>query len=137
MKKHHPELNLTPCEDCKKDGDIITFCRKCAKKTEKVISKVMMEDLNLTKYASLGLMLEKTGGMCPEQYDVYDINMKQVGYLRLRHGSFRVDYPNCGGDTIYEASPRGDGVFEDNERGFYIAEALQAIVKRMADDLKK
>ena len=35
--------------------------------------------------------LVKTCGACPEQYDAY-FEGYQVGYLRLRHGTFRVDY---------------------------------------------
>lgn len=72
------------------------------------------------------IVLERTCVACPEQYDAF-IGNKQVGYLRLRHGYFRVDYPNCGGETIYEASPKGDGIFEEDERERYLKEAKQAI----------
>lgn len=41
-------------------------------------------------------ILEQTCYAYPEQYDVF-LDGKQVGYLRLRHGYFRCDYPNCGG----------------------------------------
>jgi hypothetical protein len=40
---------------------------------------------------------------CPEQYDVYDKDKNQVGYVRLRHGHLRADCPDCGGTTVYEA----------------------------------
>lgn len=69
------------------------------------------------------------GGACPEQYDVYKDN-KQVGYLRLRHGWFRADYPqicHSGGETIYQAWPKGDGAFENDEREYYLTEAINAI----------
>lgn len=78
------------------------------------------------------LKLIKTCWGCPEQYEVYTPEGKQVGYLRLRHGYFRVDYPDCGGEVIYEAEPKGDGIFEDEERGFYLGEAVRAIKNRMA-----
>ena len=52
----------------------------------------------------LDYVLKMTCGACPEQYDVFDSEGKQVGYLRLRHGGFRADYPNCGGDTVYRCS---------------------------------
>ena len=43
--------------------------------------------------------LIKTCHACPEQYDAF-FQGKQIGYLRLRHGEFRVDYPDCGDETI-------------------------------------
>jgi hypothetical protein len=70
------------------------------------------------------------GGACPEQYDAF-IGERQAGYLRMRHGFFRVDYPDCGGETIYEASPRGDGEFAPHERAYFLAEAKLAIVGRI------
>ncbi len=73
--------------------------------------------------------LIQTCGACPEQYDVFK-DEKQVGYLRLRHGYFRADYPDVGGETVYEAYPNGDGVFEDHERDFYLYEAIKAIEAR-------
>jgi hypothetical protein len=72
---------------------------------------------------------------CPEQYEVFDVNGKQVGYLRLRNGWFRVDYPDCGQETIYEAYPKGDGVFEEDEVDFYLNEAVKAIKLRMSSPL--
>jgi len=74
-----------------------------------------------------GLRLVCTCGACPEQYDVFDATGKQVGYLRLRHGSFRVDVPTACDETIYEAKPEGNGIFEDHERAKYLCEAVKAI----------
>lgn len=71
--------------------------------------------------------LRKTCSACPEQYDAYDENGTQVGYLRLRHGMFRVDCPDVGGETVFRASPNGDGIFEEAEREFYLTEAKTAI----------
>ncbi len=76
------------------------------------------------------LTLVKTCEACPEQYDVYDGTVV-VGYLRLRHGRFRVDVPTCGGTTIYEASPDGDGMFEDHERDYYLRFAVDAIERHL------
>lgn len=73
-----------------------------------------------------GYELVRTCEACPEQYDVYKDRV-QVGYLRLRHGYFRADCPDCGGETVYTASPKGDGVFYDDEREFYLTEAISAI----------
>lgn len=74
--------------------------------------------------------LERTCFACPEQYDVFDKDGVQCGYLRLRHGSFRADYPDCGGETVYRAEPKGDGIFDDDEREFYLNEAIKAIKKK-------
>lgn len=76
----------------------------------------------------LGHKLVCTSIACPEQYDVY-AGDRQVGYLRLRHGWFRADAPHHGGETVYEASPEGDGMFEDHEREKYLTEAVTAIQK--------
>lgn len=70
---------------------------------------------------------------CPEQYDAF-LDGKQVGYLRLRHGWFRVDFPDCGGETIYESGDmRGDGSFYEDEREYFLNEAKIAIAKRMIE----
>lgn len=79
-----------------------------------------------------GLRLECTCGACPEQYEVFD-GERQVGYLRLRHGYFRADCPECGGETVYTAQPKGDGIFNDGERQYYLTEAVAAIRKWMAE----
>jgi hypothetical protein len=72
--------------------------------------------------------LEKTCSACPEQYDVTR-NGVQAGYLRLRHGYFNADVPDCGGETVYEGRPEGDGIFEEHERERYLTEAVEAIDK--------
>ena len=72
-----------------------------------------------------------TCGACPEQYDAF-IGDKHVGYLRLRHGTFRVDDPNVGGETIYKANPEGDGIFAAHERDYYLKCAVGAILERDA-----
>lgn len=74
--------------------------------------------------------LVKTCSACPEQYDAF-IKNKQVGYLRLRHGRFRVDYPSCGIETIYESFPDGDGMFEDYEQGYFLYMAKKAILNKI------
>lgn len=79
------------------------------------------DELYIGKYR-----LELTCAGCPEQYDVF-LEDEQVGYLRLRHGYFRVEFPNCRGELIYKASPKGDGMFNEDEREFYLNEAISAI----------
>ena len=75
-----------------------------------------------------GCRLILTCPACPEQYEVFDDSTRaQIGYLRLRHGWFRVDVPECGGETVYEASPHGDGAFDEDERLGYLTDAVRAI----------
>lgn len=67
----------------------------------------------------------------PEQYEAF-IGDKQVGYLRMRHGVFRVDFPDCGGETIYETDlVRGEGCFDDDERELFLDIARRAIIRRL------
>ena len=68
-------------------------------------------------------ILEKTCSACPEQYDVY-LDGTRVGYLRLRHGVFTCKYPDSSGEIIYIGYPKGDGIFDDDERDTYIRQAL-------------
>jgi hypothetical protein len=75
------------------------------------------------------IKLVKTCGACPEQYDAY-IDDEQVGYLRLRHGYFYVAYPDVDGEVIFEAEPKGDGLFEYDERESYLAAARLAIINK-------
>lgn len=72
------------------------------------------------------IVLRQTCPACPEQYDAYD-DGSLVGYLRLRHGRFTVSYPDPGGVLIYEAYPRGDGIFVRDEREEYLRRAVHAI----------
>lgn len=74
-----------------------------------------------------GYRLERTCFACPEQYDVYDSLGQQVAYFRLRHGVFRVDVPNCGGETIFSSNPDGDGLFSDEERVHQLTQAVLSV----------
>lgn len=76
------------------------------------------------------LQLIQTCSACPEQYDVFYKNLK-VGYLRLRHGEFTVEYPDCGGELLYFAYPKGDGMFDDNERDAYLMDAERVILDKL------
>lgn len=74
-----------------------------------------------------GYTLKMTCAVCPEQYDVFNANGVQVGYLRLRGGFFRADCPDVGGDTVYQAHTKGDGCFEDDERIPQLTAAVNSI----------
>lgn len=76
--------------------------------------------------------LEQTCGACPEQYDAF-YNGEKVGYLRLRHGHFTVNYPYSGGELIYNAYPNGDGMFHWDERDYYLKKARKAIKKKLKE----
>lgn len=77
-----------------------------------------------------GLTLVQTCGVCPEQWDAFDAAGDTTGYLRLRHGTFRVDYPDCGAETIYTAQPEGDGCFMEDERARFLALAVAHLLMR-------
>ncbi|QIG69178.1 hypothetical protein EVB78_144 [Rhizobium phage RHph_N1_15] len=81
------------------------------------------------------IRLVQTCGACPEQYDAF-LGDEQVGYLRLRHGHFSVDYPDVGEDTIFDGAPKGDGIFEDDEREEWLDKAKAAIVARLVKEGK-
>lgn len=78
-----------------------------------------------------GLRLVCTSAACPEQYDVFDASGKKVGYLRLRHGKFRADVPDCGGETVYTSRTKGDGTFAEDERDEELKRALAAMKSRI------
>ena len=76
-----------------------------------------------------GYTLKQTSVACPEQYDVFDSEGEHAGYLRLRHGYFRADYPDCGDEAVYEANTKGDGMFEEDERMPELTKAIDALDK--------
>lgn len=76
-----------------------------------------------------------TCSACPEQYEVFHNQSRQhIGYLRLRHGKFRADYPDCGGESVYDATTKGDGNFEDDERMEHLTNAVRALSRRYLTD---
>jgi hypothetical protein len=78
-------------------------------------------------FSHAGIALVMTCGACPEQYDAFDGQGRQVGYLRLRHGYFRVHSPSISNDIVYETYTKGDGFFEDDEREEHLIKACEAI----------
>lgn len=81
----------------------------------------------MNKLIVSGCTLVMTCMACPEQYDVFFGDF-QIGYLRLRHGSFRADYLDHTGDTVYQGYPKGDGCFDDDERMFFLKEAVDSLL---------
>ena len=82
-----------------------------------------------------GLEFNRTCGACPEQYDVY-LNGQQVGYVRLRWGYLRADYPDCMCETIYETNVGGEstGEFESEEQRMYY---LKIIADKILERIKQ
>lgn len=76
-------------------------------------------------------VLKETCRACPEQYDVF-YDDQEVGYMRLRHGTFRAEYR---GEVVYAANTKGDGRFHDDEREHYLNEACRAIRQKMLGDV--
>jgi len=82
-----------------------------------------------------GLHFKVTSHVCPEQYDVFNGRGMPVGYVRLRHGQFRVDYPRCLEETlIHEDLEHDDGCFVSEERrAYWLGKAAEAIRARMKE----
>ena len=86
------------------------------------------------EFSHAGIILKLTCGACPEQYDAFDDTGKRVGYFRLRHGEFTVDYPDVGGKEVYCAEPEGDGQFEEHERERFLIAGIDALKKEMREE---
>ena len=75
--------------------------------------------------------LVRVGSACPEAYDVYEGDV-QVAYLRLRHGTFNARCPDYSGTEVYCSSPRGDGIFDDEqERSTELQRAVNSISRHL------
>ena len=74
-----------------------------------------------------GYRLKLTCFACPECWEIYDSESIQVGYLRLRHGTCTVHFPDYGGEMIYSAYTIGDGIFDPDERMLHLRKAVEAI----------
>src|SRR5712691_2594447 len=86
------------------------------------------EDFAAVDRRPVVVRLERTCFDFPEQYDAF-IGDEKVGYLRLRHGHFKVECPGAWGEMVYEASPSGDGIFDDDERTEHLEAAREAIAE--------
>lgn len=77
---------------------------------------------------------KETCSACPEQYDVY-LEGKQVGYVRLRWGGLRCDYPDVGGDTIYTHNFEDGllGAFTNNNvRNYHLEKIAESLYNRIS-----
>lgn len=80
----------------------------------------------------LGLVLTLTSPSVPEQYSITR-NGAPCGYVRVRWGGMSIDYPDAGGDRLYEGSVDGFGGFTDHERETQLLFALGLIAARVMD----
>jgi hypothetical protein len=92
-----------------------------------------------------GLRVVRSSYACPESYKVYEQD-NLVGFLRLRHGVFRVDYyplqlhkvgVEDSRETLYEEFVNSDGIFDDAERKIKVPFALELILSKLADEKKE
>ena len=83
------------------------------------------------EYAIDGLLFRLTATACPEQYDVTDGRGRADGYVRLRHGTLRVDYPDHDGREIYRRTyPEGQkGCFWDEKERKETLEHIATVIK--------
>ena len=82
------------------------------------------------------LDFRQTCGACPEQYDVYDMSNKQVGYVRLRWGHLTADY-SPRGKLVYEFSFEDGwlGTFPDeSERAYHLGQIANALTRQINID---
>jgi len=81
----------------------------------------------ITKIYIHGYELRLTCYAYPEQYDVFEPDGTQVGYIRLRHGTVRAHCPDYDGKVVYTASTIGDGTFNSSERMKHLYKAVEFI----------
>ena len=86
--------------------------------------------------------LFQTCEVCPEQYDLISLlDNKQVAYFRLRWGTFRVDVPDVGGETIYRKcfDDGFKGSFREEEREEELITAIKVVINnlRMENDYEE
>lgn len=78
--------------------------------------------------------LECTCDGCPEQYEMFSyLTGQQLAYFRLRNGYYRVDVPDCGGETVYDFDFPNDpwmGNFRnETQRQSLLKEAIVKIIE--------
>lgn len=77
--------------------------------------------------------LFQTCAACPEQYDLISLlDNKQLAYFRLRWGTFRVDVPDVGGETIYSKcfDDGFKGSFREEEREEELIKAIRVVIEK-------
>lgn len=86
--------------------------------------------LVLEAAARLGLMLTLTSPSVPEQYEVRRLG-NPSGYIRARGCGMVVNFPDAGGEDLYDGPVDGFGGFTDHEREAKLLFALALVAARM------
>jgi hypothetical protein len=101
----------------------------------KLIGVLKANDMPYENKTIKDLHFVLTCASCPEQYDVFDAEGNQVGYVRFRWGHLTCEYPDCGGEVVYETNfdDGWQGCFvSDDDRRLFLEEIANAIHRRMA-----
>lgn len=86
--------------------------------------------------------LELTCSACPEQYDLYSLLDKQIkGYFRVRWSTFTCEFPDVGGELVYESDIDEDGwsgSFNSHEQRIEeLTKAIKEIIKKLREPEEK
>lgn len=68
----------------------------------------------------------------PEQYEVFDENREEIGFVKLKHGELRAAYPGFAGEKVFGHTFNDNGkefFFDDEER----EEMLSHIAKTLCE----
>lgn len=84
------------------------------------------------RLAEVGLTMNLTCSAAPEQYELFRGD-EPSGYVRIRRSHFTVDYPDAGGENLYDGTADGYGGFTDHEREGCLLLAINLITQRMAE----
>ena len=79
-------------------------------------------------------LIKQTSPAQPEQYDMLDKEGSIVGYFRLRHGTYTVEYPDVCGEVLVCAYPQGDGCFDCLEREYWITLGYLKIIQTIGGE---
>lgn len=80
--------------------------------------------------------LELTCQSCPEQYELFSLLDKKIkGYFRVRWSSFTCEFPDVGGELVYESDvDEGgwSGNFNSHEQRIEeLTKAIKEIIKKL------
>lgn len=82
--------------------------------------------------------LIQTCSACPEQYDLKSVlDMSMLAYFRLRFGYFRVDFGDCGGETIYgfHLDDTWAGAFDSEEQRIeQLSKGIEKVIEKLREN---
>jgi hypothetical protein len=94
---------------------------------------------NKPDYVFHGLSFIGTCGSYPEQYDVVNAGMQQVGYVRLRGGRLKVYFPDVDGELVYLHffEEKYKGCFDNEEERVQYLEDIAFMLDRKIQQVKE